>query len=138
MELGLVAVAPGKFATLQLTETGLATLRERRPITLTTPFDVETVKRKKHRAGEIDCDEALFEALRVVRRKLTDERSVPAYVIFSDVALRQMARAYPTTPAEFGRIAGVGEQKLRDFAEPFTAAIADYLATHSRHQFAND
>src|SRR5437868_2125655 len=102
LELGLVAVAPGKFATLQLTETGLATLRERRPITLTTPFDVETVKRKKHRAGEIDCDEALFEALRVVRRKLADERSVPAYVIFSDVALRQMARAYPTTPAEFG------------------------------------
>src|SRR5205823_3066729 len=131
LELGLVAVAPGQLATLQLTETGLATLRERRPITLTTPFDVETVKRKKHRAGEIDCDEALFEALRVVRRKLADERSVPAYVIFSDVALRQMARAYPTTPAEFGRIAGVGEQKLRDFAEPFIAAIADYLATHS-------
>ena len=137
LELGLVAVAPGKFATLQLTETGLAALRERRPITLTTPFDVETVKRKKHRAGEIDCDEALFEALRVVRRKLADERSVPAYVIFSDVALREMARSYPTTALEFGRIPGVGQQKLRDFAEPFTAAVADYLATHSRHQFVN-
>ncbi len=137
LQLGLVAAAPGKFATLQLTETGLAALRERRPITLTTPFDVETAKPNKHRAGEIECDEALFEALRVLRRKLADERSVPAYVIFSDVALREMARSYPTTALEFGRIPGVGQQKLQNFAEPFTTAIADYLATHPRHQFAN-
>src|SRR6266566_4858663 len=138
LELGLVAVAPGKFATLQLTEAGLAALRERRPITLTIPFDVETGKRKKQRTGEIECDEILFEKLRLLRRTLADERGVPAYVVFSDVALREMARAYPTTPTEFGRIPGVGQQKLRDFCIPFTAAIADYLATHSRHQFAND
>ena len=60
---------------------------------------------------------------------------MPAYVIFSDVALREMARTYPTTPAEFRRIPGVGEQKLKDFAEPFLAAIADYLQTNSRQSF---
>jgi ATP-dependent DNA helicase RecQ len=54
---------------------------------------------------------------------------VPAYVVFSDVALREMARVCPTTRAEFKRIPGVGEQKLKDFAEPFTAAIADYVAS---------
>jgi superfamily II DNA helicase RecQ len=43
-----------------------------------------------------------------------------------------MARAYPTTQAEFRRIPGVGQQKLRDFAEPFTAAVRDYLASNSR------
>jgi ATP-dependent DNA helicase RecQ len=137
LRLGLVAAAPGKFATLQLTEAGLVALRERKPITLTTPFDVETGKRTKRRRGEIECDEVLFEALRVLRRKLADNRNVPAYVIFSDVSLREMARAYPITPTEFGRIPGVGNQKLRDFAEPFTAAIADFLATHSRQRFAN-
>jgi ATP-dependent DNA helicase RecQ len=131
LRLGLVAAAPGKFATLQLTEAGLEALRERRPITLTIPFEVETGKRKKHRTGEIECDEVLFEKLRLLRRTLADERSVPAYVVFSDVALREMARAYPTTPSEFGRIPGVGQQKLRDFAEPFTAAIAEYIATRS-------
>jgi ATP-dependent DNA helicase RecQ len=65
-----------------------------------------------------------------LRRQIADERDVPAYVIFSDVSLREMARAYPTTPAEFGRIPGVGQQKLRDFAEPFTTAVRDYLASN--------
>jgi ATP-dependent DNA helicase RecQ len=132
LRLGLLAAAPGKFATLQLTDAGMAALRERKPITLTKPVDVEERKRSKHRAGEIECDEALFERLRVLRRRFADERDVPAYVIFSDVSLREMAHDYPTTPAAFGRIPGVGQQKLRDFGEPFTAAIADYLATHSR------
>ena len=47
-----------------------------------------------------------------------------------------MARSYPTTLAEFRRIPGVGEQKLKTFAEPFLAAIGDYLAGHSRQRFA--
>src|SRR5947209_6649745 len=136
LRLGLVAAAPGKFATLQLTDAGRTVLRERKPIALTKPFDVETTKRsKKHRAGEIKCDEGLFEQLRVLRRQIADERDVPAYVIFSDVSLREMARAYPTTTADFGRIPGVGQQKLRDFAEPFTAAVRDYLANNS-HQLS--
>src|SRR5438477_6837883 len=136
LRLGFVAAAPGKFATLQLTDAGRTALRERQPITLTIPFDVETAKRsKKHRVGEIECDQALFEQLRVLRRQIADKRDVPAYVIFSDVALREMARAYPTTTADFGRIPGVGQQKLRDFAEPFTAAVRDYLANNS-HQLS--
>jgi ATP-dependent DNA helicase RecQ len=132
LRLGLIAAAPGKFATLQLTETGLAALRERKPVTLTKPFDVETKRQRKSRAGEIECDETLFEELRVLRKKIADERDVPAYVIFSDVSLREMARAYPTSTSEFARISGVGRQKLLDFAEPFTAEIADYLTTHPR------
>jgi ATP-dependent DNA helicase RecQ len=131
LRLGLIAAAPGKFATLQLTEAGRAALRERKPITLTKPFDVETTKRsKKHRAGDLECDETLFAQLRVLRRQIADERDVPAYVIFSDVSLREMSRVYPTTSAEFGRIPGVGQQKLRDFAEPFTSAIRGYLTSN--------
>src|SRR5438067_1838129 len=133
LRLGLVTAASGRFATLELTEAGWAALRERKQITLTKPFDVETTKRpRKRRAGEIECDEALFEKLRVLRRQIADERDVPAYVIFSDVSLREMARVYPTTSAEFGRIPGVGQQKLRDFAEPFTSAIKGYLTSNPR------
>ena len=123
LRLGLIAAAPGKFATLQLTNAGLEALRNRKSITLTKPFDVEPRKRPKRRAGEIECDEALFEQLRVLRRKLADERDVPAYVIFSDVSLREMARRYPTTKREFEEIPGVGERKLQDFAEVFIEAI---------------
>jgi ATP-dependent DNA helicase RecQ len=133
LRLGLVEAAPGKFATLSLSEKGVAALRERISITLTKPTDV--AKKTKSRAGEIEADEKLFDELRATRRRLADERNVPAYVIFSDVALREMARTYPTTSAEFRRIPGVGEQKLKDFAEPFLTTIADYLNSNPRQTF---
>jgi ATP-dependent DNA helicase RecQ len=135
LRLGFVEVAPGKFATLQVTGAGREALRARTAIILTKPPDKPEAKAKQ-RAGAIECDEALFEDLRLVRRNLADERNVPAYVIFSDVALREMARSYPTTPTEFRRIPGVGEQKLKDFAEPFLAAITAYLGEHSRQDFS--
>ena len=115
-------------------------MRERKPLTLTKPFDVEPAKRaRKRRTGDIECDEVLFELLRVLRRQIADERDVPAYVIFSDVSLREMARIYPTTSADFGRIPGVGQQKQRDFSQPFTAAIKDYVATNpSRPRFGKN
>ena len=137
LRLGLVDCAPGKFATLSLTSAGLETLRKRSPITLTKHIDVAE-KAARTRTGAIECDEALFECLRVLRRKLADERDVPAYVIFSDVSLREMARSYPTTAGAFRRIPGVGEQKLKDFAEPFLNEIRHYLATNSRRTFSDD
>jgi ATP-dependent DNA helicase RecQ len=136
LRLELIGCAPGKFATLKLTKGGLAALRQRTPITLTKHVDLST-ESAKTRARAIDCDEALFERLRLMRRKLADERDVPAYVIFSDVSLREMARAYPTTASEFRRVPGVGEQKLEDFAEPFLVEIKNYLATNPRQSFTN-
>ncbi len=133
LRLGFVEASPGKFATLQLTEAGLDALRQRISITLTKPQDVAA--KTKSRAGEIEADELLFDALRTLRRQIADERDVPAYVIFSDVALREMARSYPTTPAEFRRIPGVGEQKLKDFAAPFLAAIVAHLEDNPRRSF---
>jgi ATP-dependent DNA helicase RecQ len=136
LRLGLIECAAGKFATLKLTQTGLDALRQRTPVMLTKPIDV-AASTGKARAGAIECDELLFERLRVLRRELADQRNVPAYVIFSDVSLREMARAYPTTASEFRRVPGVGEQKLKDFAEPFLAGIAEYLATNPRQTFTH-
>jgi ATP-dependent DNA helicase RecQ len=137
LRLGLVECAPGRFATLSLTPAGLETLRTRTPVTLTKQVDIAG-KAARSRIGAIACDELLFEQLRGLRRRLADERDVPAYVIFSDVTLREMARNYPTTPTEFRRIPGVGEQKLKDFADPFLAEIKDYLAANPRRKFADD
>ena len=134
LRLELIECAPGKFATLTLTQAGLEALRQRTPITLTKQIEIAD-KPKKTRAGAIECDEPLFDRLRVLRRKLADERDVPAYVIFSDVSLREMARSYPATASEFRQIPGVGEQKFKDFAEPFLSEIKDYLANNSRRTF---
>src|SRR6059036_960747 len=137
LRLGLIECAPGKFATLSLTPAGLGTLRKRTPVTLTKQVDVAE-KAARNRIGAIACDELLFEQLRGLRRTLADERDVPAYVIFSDVTLREMARNYPATPTEFRRIPGVGEQKLKDFAEPFLSEIRAYLTTNERRTFTDN
>jgi ATP-dependent DNA helicase RecQ len=138
LRLGLIESAPGKFATLSLTPAGRDALRHRTSITLTKQIEVVSQSRdQKARVGAIECDEVLFERLRGLRRKLADERNVPAYVIFSDVSLREMARNYPTTATEFRRIPGVGEQKLKDFAEAFLSEIKNYLAANSRRTFSS-
>src|SRR5436189_1442758 len=127
LRLGLLEAAPGKFATLSVTDAGMMALRKRTPITLTKPIESPAKKVRTPRAGEIECDEELFERLRALRRKIEDERDVPAYIIFSDATLREMARACPQTKSEFAQIAGVGQQKLKEFAEPFLAQISDHL-----------
>jgi ATP-dependent DNA helicase RecQ len=137
LRLGLVECAPGRFATLSLTPAGLETLRTRTPVTLTKQVDVAE-KAARSRIGAIECDESLFERLRALRRQVADERGVPAYIIFSDVSLREMARNYPTNIGEFRRIAGVGEQKLKDFAEPFLSEIRAYLTTNERRTFTEN
>jgi len=136
LRLGLVECAPGKFATLSLTPVGIEALKKRTPIILTKQIDIAE-KAARRRPGAIECDEALFERLRSLRRKLADERNVPAYVVFSDVSLREMARSYPTNANEFRRVPGVGEQKLKDFAELFLSEIRSYLATNSPQTFPN-
>jgi len=112
-------------------------LRNRTPVTLTKQVELAE-KAPRAKPGAIECDESLFERLRSLRRQLADERGVPAYIIFSDVSLREMARNYPTTVIEFRRIPGVGEQKLKDFAEPFLSEIRAHLATKERRTFTND
>ena len=75
-------------------------------------------------------DRGLFDALRNLRRELAEERSVPAFVIFSDAALRDMARRRPSTLAAFRLVSGVGERKQAEFGAQFVHAISIYCRTH--------
>ena len=72
-------------------------------IMLTKPLVQQKTKRLPRRAGAIECDEVLFSRLRELRKRLADERGVPAYVIFGDATLRQMARGYPSNTGEYAR-----------------------------------
>jgi len=69
-------------------------------------------------------EEALFLALKGLRKRLADSRKVPAYVIFSDATLLAMAAARPRTRAEFLAISGVGPKKLASYGAVFLAALA--------------
>ena len=136
VRLGLLHQDAQKFNIVELTAAGMAALKARQKVTLTRP--VAPTASQQPRAGEIACDEALFERLRALRKRLADERAVPPYIIFSDVALRQMARLYPANDRDFSRISGVGEKKLREFGEVFLGEIAAYLQTNARQIFADD
>jgi ATP-dependent DNA helicase RecQ len=135
MRLGFVAVAEGEYATLQLTDEGLALLKARTPVTLTRPMDLPKARRVVRREGDIACDEILFERLRALRKKFADERKVPAYIVFGDTTLRAMARYYPATPAAMEGIPGLGEKKRAEFGATFASEIAAYLTTNSRQAF---
>ncbi len=136
VRLGYLRQTTEKFSVLELTADGLAALKQRKNITLTKP--VTAPEKKIRRVGEITCDETLFDRLRQLRRKLADERDVPAYIVFSDVSLRQMARDYPVSEGALTRISGVGEKKLREFGEAFLAEITAHLQANPRQLFADD
>ncbi len=133
---GLLRQDAEKFNTIEITNEGRAALKARQKIVLTR--SVTAPEPAKHRAGEIDCDEALFDKLRQLRKRLADERSVPPYIIFSDVSLRQIARNYPQDENAFSRISGVGEKKLREFGAVFMAEVTAYLQANARQIFADD
>ncbi|MDP4605154.1 MAG: ATP-dependent DNA helicase, partial [Erythrobacter sp.] len=69
----------------------------------------------------------LFEALRNRRKELAAEHGIPAYVIFHDSVLRDMALRCPETLAELGGISGVGAKKLETWGGDFVAVIRDHL-----------
>ncbi|HEV2435796.1 MAG TPA: RecQ family ATP-dependent DNA helicase [Verrucomicrobiae bacterium] len=136
VRLGLLHQNAEKFNIVELTDAGRTALRSRQTITLTRP--VAPTEPAKHRAGEIACDEVLFEKLRALRKQLADQRAVPPYIIFSDVSLRQMARYYPANKKDFSRISGVGERKLGEFGELFLREIAAHVQMNPRQIFADD
>ncbi|MEI8289207.1 MAG: DNA helicase RecQ [Verrucomicrobiota bacterium] len=136
IRLGLLLQNTERFSIIEITEAGRDALKTRRKITLTKP--VQPNEPQKQRAGEIACDEALFEKLRALRKQLADERGLPSYIIFSDVALRQMARYYPASGREFARISGVGDKKLREFGAVFLGEIGAHVQTSPRQMFADD
>src|SRR5690606_8288790 len=62
-----------------------------------------------------DAAEELFERLRALRRRLADLQDVPAYVVFSDAVLRELATRRPRTDAELLAVPGVGPAKLERY-----------------------
>jgi ATP-dependent DNA helicase RecQ len=72
----------------------------------------------------LEVDEDLFERLRGLRKRLADEQRVPAYVVFSDATLAEMAARKPRTETELLEIGGVGQTKLARYGDAFLDVIA--------------
>jgi ATP-dependent DNA helicase RecQ len=70
-------------------------------------------------------DASAFRYLRAVRKQLADAAGVPAYIVFNDAVLQEMASRRPSTPGELLAISGVGPAKLEKYGEAFLAAVAE-------------
>ncbi len=132
----LLVASEDTFATVSVTAEGISTLKRREKVLLTRRQPAASpVRETRVRAGEIPCDPGLFEALRTLRKEIADARSVPPYVVFSDVTLRHFSRVYPKNAAELLNVPGVGEKKREDFGDAFLEAIASWVAENPKQRF---
>ncbi|MBO0843742.1 MAG: HRDC domain-containing protein, partial [Nocardioides sp.] len=122
----LVAVE-GSYQTYGLTEASWPVLRgERKVMMRREPERVARARtpRAKQPAADLSPEAVpVFEALRSWRASVAKEQGVPAYVVFHDATLREIATRLPSTRAELGQISGIGAAKLDRYADGVLAAL---------------
>ena len=130
---GILRLDIAGFGGLAITDKGRALLRgegvfEYREDPAARAPDARRGPRAAAAAEALTDDQtALLGALKELRLRIAKERGVPAFVVFSDRSLIDMARRRPRTIEDFAEVHGVGAAKLKDFAAPFLAAVAGAL-----------
>lgn len=124
---GFLMPDPGGHGGLAIAEKGHSLGRGEVPF----QYRVETrtrAARRAARAGQTpqgeNVDASLLAALKTLRLRLAKERQVPAYVVFSDRTLIDMAERRPQDLDDFAEVNGVGAAKLKEFGKVFLSAIA--------------
>lgn len=125
----------GEYNQLQVTELGRQVLRgEHTPRLLQPAPDSGTSSGKSSRktdpASWEGVDRELFEVLRELRKQLAEEKQVPAYIVFGDATLRDLAKRRPSTQEGFLKTHGIGQKKWADYGAQFLQC----LAGHCREQ----
>ncbi|MEO1625934.1 MAG: DNA helicase RecQ [Bacteroidota bacterium] len=132
INIGLIEVAYDQNHVLKLTDAAKAVLFQKQSVRLVRMKAVKekmnarkakaTVKTQRQRVRD-----ELFEQLRKLRREIAVRDGVPPYIVFSDASLEEMAAERPINEAEFSRISGVGEAKLRKYGKDFIKAIIGFV-----------
>jgi ATP-dependent DNA helicase RecQ len=131
---GHLGVAPGPYPTVHLTPSGLEVMRGEREVSLFRPRKARASSTRARRGAALAAeddgpapDEALFEVLRKLRKKLSAERGVPPYILFNDRTLAGLAAHQPKEEHELLGIKGIGAKKAADLGPAFMEAIAEWL-----------
>ena len=114
-----------EYPTLYVTGKGRDFIKNRETVTLIghTPPNTDA-------AGELD--ENLLGELRTLRHEIAKELAVPAYIVFSDKTLRQMAMQVPTDRDTLLHVKGVGPRKLQEFGDRFLDVIREHVEEHGK------
>ena len=128
--LGLVEIDHENYGALRLPEASRAVLKGERSVAMRRYRKPEKARRAPSKASGFDeislsaPQQALFEKLRWWRVETARSHNVPAYVIFHDATLREIARAMPVTLDELRHVSGVGEKKLETYGAQLIALVA--------------
>ncbi len=119
----LVRPDPDRHGALRMTDAARPILRGEASITLRRDTVTSAVERVAVRGQVADEDAALLSHLKAKRRALAEAANVPAYVVFPDKTLIEMAERKPATLDQMAGITGVGAKKLESYGAAFLAAI---------------
>ena len=121
-----------EYPVLRLTQRAGAVLFHGEAVTITqrkaTAAEQTRSARKGAKAMPVQADEGLYQTLKALRFRLAQEANVPAYVVFSNATLADMAARQPGSMAEFLQVSGVGEVKAAKYGEAFIAEIQSWQA----------
>ena len=129
--MGLLEVDAEGYGGLRLTDASRPVLKGEKTVFLRQESERVRSKSTRNGSGAVAtvamaaADAPVFEALRSLRAELAREQNLPAYVIFHDATLREMAAQRPRTLGELGRINGVGLSKLERYGPQVLAALQD-------------
>ena len=135
---GYIAIDVAGFGGLSIAPKGRALLRGEgsfryRPLAARGTKKAKRAERMGQAVARDGISDALLQRLKALRGTLARKRSVPAYVIFSDRTLIDMAAKRPLTKWDFGEVHGVGAAKLEQFADTFLAEIRSFAAASVAH-----
>lgn len=139
LQLGYFEIAYNENNHLKITQSGTDILFGRARTLLVTIRREEAVQttRGRKRKATVPTKELplglpntesgeLFEALRILRKRLADQEALPAYIVLSDKVLHLLSASRPTTIEEFGNISGIGEYKKKKYGKEFVELIRKY------------
>jgi ATP-dependent DNA helicase RecQ len=122
VHLGYLEQDLANFSVLKLTERARPVLRGEELLELARPRDTQVVEQRSA-AKKPTYDSALFQELRVLRKKIADEQQVPPFVVFGDATLAEMAAKLPRNKEELLKVIGVGQHKLARYGDAFLRVI---------------
>ena len=127
-----------RFGAFRMTEMARPILRNEQTIELRKDTIIKETRKAKVKSLVAEEDETLFSALRSKRRSLAEALNAPAYVVFADAVLMEMAKTRPSNLDEFSNLSGVGSVKLERYGKAFLEVINDeFLEQHpSRRRLA--
>jgi ATP-dependent DNA helicase RecQ len=116
----------GEYNVLNITEKGRGALKGEGTPRLLKPAERQAKVSRFAADSWEGVDKGLFEALRKLRAGIARKKSVPAYIVFGDAALRDMARLRPSALDGLLEVKGVGEKKCEQYGKAVLTAIKDY------------